>query len=174
MTKEGQRKFLVVLFIWLVGLIVSKESCGVLASLDWISRIVPAIESFKLAASPENSCIAAGIWAYAWLVLPIFLIWMTYLAYKEPVYERSFKQRGWGLVFTFGCFLAFFLVLFYGTYGPYPGTDKGRWATLYRESEVGVIVVTAVAWVGLYVAFSMSVLLATEILGIKQNRCMRN
>lgn len=170
MTKEGQNRFMAVLFIWLVGLVISKEGCGVLASVDWISRVVPAIESFKLAASPENSCIAAGIWTYSWLVLPIFLILMTYLAYKEPVYERSSKQRGWGLVFTLGCFLVFFLVVFYGIYDPYPGTDKGRWATLYRESEVGVVVVTAVVWVGLYVAFSMTVLLFTEILGIKKNR----
>lgn len=169
MTKEGQRRFIFTMIVWWIGLIAANSVCDISASVEWVSRIVPAIESFKLAAAPENACSADGMWTYAWLVAPIFFVWLTYLAYIEPTYDRTSRQRGWGMPFLWGCFSLMWLAVFFGNYDPYPGTDKGRWASLYRESEIGVVTVTTVAWYGLYTAFFMGMVFATEILGIKRN-----
>ncbi|AKH21917.1 hypothetical protein [Sedimenticola thiotaurini] len=170
MTKEGQRRFIFTMIIWWIGLIAANSVCDIFASVEWVSRIVPAIKSFKLAAAPENACSADGIWTYAWLVAPIFFIWITYIAYIEPTYERTAKQRGWGVPFVFLLLLIGCLTTFYGIYDPYPGTGKGRWETMYRESEVGVIAVTTAAWVGTYGLLLMSALLITEIFRIKRNQ----
>lgn len=110
------------------------------------------------------------MWTYAWLVAPVFLCWLMYIAYVEPTYDRTVRQRWYGVVFLLSIFAVLWMASFYGIYDPYPGTDKGRWASMYRESGIGVTIVTAVAWYGMYTAFLMSVMFITEILGIKTNR----
>lgn len=170
MTKDGQRRFIFALFVWWIGLILANSVCEVFASVEWVSEFVPAIESFKLAAAPNSSCAADGTWTYAWLVAPIFFSWISYLAYIEPTYERTATQRGWGISLVFLLLIAGGAAVFYGIYDPYPGTDKGRWATMYRESEIGVMAVTTAAWCGTYGVLLMSALLLTDSLGIKRNQ----
>ncbi|WP_199930429.1 hypothetical protein [Sedimenticola thiotaurini] len=168
MTKEGQGRFKVVLFIWWLGLIASNGSCELVASLEWVSRIVPAIDSFKLAAAPENACAADAMWTYAWLSMPVFFVWIIYLAYAEPTHHRARSKRVWGSIFFVGMFVVAFLASFYGVYEPYPGTGVGRWEKLYRGGEVGVIVITTVAWLFLYSSFLMFSIFISELVGIKR------
>lgn len=168
MSNEGERKFIYTLIVWLVGLILANAGCSYFSALDWgVLASIPAIESYAKATAPAYMCTARGVWTYAWLAAPIVFVWLAYLGYREPVGERTPRQKYWGAVLIFGIFALFFLSAFFGMYDPYPGTDKGRWAAMYRESELGVLTLTVSLWVGGLSMFLMGVIWLTELLKLK-------
>ncbi len=168
MSSEGERKFIYTLIVWLVGLMLANAGCSYLSALDWsILASIPAIESYAKATAPAYMCTARGAWTYAWLVAPFFLGWLVYLGHREPRGKRTPGQKYWGVLFWIGMLALIFMSAFFGMYDPYPGTDKGTWASMYRESELGVLIATASIWVGGFSVFLMSAIWLTELLKLK-------
>lgn len=165
MSSKGQSKFAYVLIAWLIGLMFANAGCGYLSSLEWeVLAKIPAIESYARAASPTYRCTAKGIWTYAWLVAPLFFIWLAHLAYSEPLGKRVARQKYVWVIFIISIFALFFAAAFFGIYEPYPGTGRGRWTTIYRESGLGVLTGTAVIWWGVFSAFFVSALGLIKVL----------
>jgi len=130
--------------LWVIGLLLFGENCSELNRFgDIISGYIPAIHSYSVAA--KYSCEAKAFWAFSWAASPLavlFVIWMS-----TPVMAERLRIRHAVLIFSL--FVIFAWVCFVGVYDPYPGTDKGRWASIYRESREGLIVVTFILWFSL-------------------------
>lgn len=159
MTKKCQLKILLGLALWLAGMLIAYSSPEFFASIDWpVLHMIPAIEAYALAA--KYSITAKALWTYAWIVAPVFFVWFSYFGFREPRIE----QKVIATILVLAMLVAFFNVCFVGLYEPYPGVRNGRWATFYRESELGVLMGTTVFWFGFYMTYLMTFIYFTGFL----------
>ena len=164
MSEIGQSKFIGCLVFWGLGLFIAQLSCESLSGLKIeVLESIPAISSYANAAAPDDFCVARALWMYAWIVAPVAFLYLTIIGFREPVQRKTSKQMFFGFFFFIGLFVAILGVNYYGIYDPYPGSSMSRWAAIYRGSEVGVFIVTAIAWCGLYSIYLMSVILVTDV-----------
>jgi len=134
--------------LWVIGLLLAGENCHTLNSfVAAISEYIPGIHSYSVAT--KHTCMAKAIWAFSWASAPVAAIISIMLA--GPAIAERLKNRH--VILIFCLFLVFLWACFIGVYDPYPGTDTGRWANMYRETKAGVLAVTFILWFGLLTSF---------------------
>ena len=141
--------------VWMIGALLAYINCETVASWDWISDWVPGIDNSKNATAPEYRCIADALWTYAWICSPLVIMWGTRLSYITQTDElRTVKIRLWGVVFSLTLLIIFGLAVYFGAYtDPYPDIGNSRWASLYKSSGIGVLILTAVIWWAFFAAY---------------------
>lgn len=158
MTRGCQIKVLLGLLLWFAGLLVAYANPEFFSSIDWsVLQMIPAIESYALAA--KYSTTAKALWTYAWIVAPLCFVWFSYHGFHEP----RVKQKAIVTIVILAMTAAFFSACFFGLYEPYPGVRNGRWATFYRESELGVLTGTTGFWFGFYMTYLMTFIYFTGL-----------
>lgn len=162
--ENGRSMF--VMIIWFFGLLLSSSACSNFSGIElWI----PSINSFALAASEGNYCATKAMWLYSWSSFPLFALFFAYVAYRQPINTKRDGKRVLGLLFFVGVFLCITYVAYHGMYEPYPGDGGSRWEKFYRESILGVVLITNIIWGGVYASWYMCVTFVFEIMKITKS-----
>ena len=153
-------KLKLIFITWLFGAIIAYVFCASLSNVaSVISSFIPAIQSYSL-ATKSSLCEASALWTYGWVSLPIYAFWIFITTDENKDKRISFALK----IFFILIFLAMSAGCYYGIYDPYPGTDSGKWATLYSETTLGMFAVTSFLWLGLLSSWCVLVVILKKVI----------